>query len=355
MKKETVALSIIIPIYNCEKYLKKCVKSVLQQEPNKCEIILINDGSTDNSLKICNQLEKEYSNIRVYSQTNSGVSAARNLGLTHANGKYVTFMDSDDYIGSGYFAEFQKLINAETYDLINFGFFSEVEDKRGNIISQDKINFSKKKYNSINELRKDLVKLWDAHMLYNVWNKIYLKSIIDKNYIRFPKKNFGEDMEFNALYLSKINRLYNSEKCYYHYIKERQGSLTQKYNKNLFEIRKREYYFFNNYFEKNNIRYQDYIEFSSRRFIERVVGCIENTCSSKEINLLIKMKITKKIVSDPLTRDTVKIARPKSKKMKILLIPIKMRCSFASFIMGNIIGMIRHNSPSLFNKLKNRR
>lgn len=355
MTSKNIFISVIIPVYNCENYIENCVESILTQKGKDYEVILINDGSTDNSSNICKSIQKKCNNVFLYEQKNKGVSSARNLGIKKAKGKYITFIDSDDYIDSNYFEEVHRIIKNDNPELINFGFVSEIQNEKGKILSQDNINFKEKKYSSYNQIKEDLVELWDKHMLYNIWNKIYLKNIISENKIEFPKKNFGEDMEFNILYLEKINSFYNSEKCFYHYIKERKGSLTQKYNNDLFEIRKNEFYYFNNYFEKNKIKHDDYIEFSSRRFIERVVGCIENICSCNELTTFYKISQIKKIINDDVTRDTLKKTKPHSKKMKIILLPLRIKNTLMTYIMCKLIGIVRNLSPSIFNKLKNKR
>lgn len=351
MKKKNL-FSIIIPIYNCEKYLDRMLTSILNQTYQIFEIILIDDGSTDNSSVICDRYSKKFSNIFTIHKKNEGVSKARNEGINKSSGKYICFFDCDDYIDNGYLEYANNIFNNNNIELLISGFYSEIETKKGN--SFDEIKSIEKCYNNKKELKKDLVFLWDKHMLYNVWNKVYLSKIIKENNIRFPNYDFGEDMYFNQEYLSKINKLYNSDKCFYHYIKERDNSLTSKYNKDLFNIRVREYYDFNNYFKKEGIAYKDYIEFSSRRFIERVIGCIENICGSSNPRKIKKQNI-KSIINNKLIDETIKNAKLKSIKMKILIIPLKIKSTELLYLMGTTIRKIRKLNPALFNKLKNKR
>ena len=93
-------ISVIVPIYNSEKYLKKCLDSLVSQTLKNIEILLINDGSSDNSLEICKNFERKYSNVKVFSHENKGVSYTRNVGLMNAKGAYITFLDADDYLSS---------------------------------------------------------------------------------------------------------------------------------------------------------------------------------------------------------------------------------------------------------------
>ncbi|CEN35893.1 glycosyltransferase family 2 protein [Capnocytophaga cynodegmi] len=116
-------LSIIIPIYNSERYLGGCIQSLFDQKipQDDFEIILINDGSSDQSLSVCHKLSKKYGNIKIISQINKGQSAARNVGFRKAKGKYIFFMDSDDHLKSGYLNHFLKVIEAKKLDFLGFG------------------------------------------------------------------------------------------------------------------------------------------------------------------------------------------------------------------------------------------
>ena len=350
-----IDFSIIIPIYNCEKYLDRCIISVLEQSYDNFELILLNDGSIDESLKICKEYAKKDKRIIVIDKKNSGVSDTRNEGIKHSKGKYICFLDSDDFIDKDYLKVSKSLLNKyPNVQLLNFGFFSEVATKNDGIKTSDAINTDFMHLKNKEEIRSHLIQLWDTHMLYNIWNKIYLKDIIINNKILFPNTYFGEDMEFNKHYLDYTNALINSDKCFYHYIREREGSVTKKYKDDIFKIRKNEFYSFNEYFEKNGLIKKEYYEFSCRRFIERVLGCIENVFCSK-YSLKEKYKIIKNIVNDETTRETVKYAKPKSKKMKIALLPLKYRLVVVTMINGKIFHIVKHNFPSVFNSLKNKR
>lgn len=358
MKKNTVenyeiVFSIIVPIYNCGKFLNKMLDSVLNQTYENFELILVDDGSKDNSYSICQEYEKKDDRITLIHKENTGVSDTRNVGVSIANGKYICFFDADDYVEKDYFESiinmFKKYPNVE---FINTGFYSEVH--QGEKIFSDIINYNDVFYENQEAIRKDLVILWDKHMLYNPVNKVYLKSIIDKNDLRFPSYNFGEDMDFNMNYLLCVNNFYNSSKCFYHYIREREGASTEKYNENLLQIRENEFYKFNEYFKKWKIDYKDYIEFSSRRYIERALGCAENAFRGGLNKKQIKNEL-KKILDSKVTKESIKHVKPKSKKIKILIIPIKLDNVFLFYRTISFVNLFRTKFPGLFNKIKNNR
>lgn len=352
MKKK---LSVIVPIYNAEKYLNKCLDSIINQKYDDYELILIDDGSKDQSPKIIDEYKKKYNNIKVFHKKNAGVSAARNDGIRLANGKYITFIDCDDYISNDYFVSIMNFLKENpNIDLYNFGFYSEVENSNGIITSVDKINYKTILLKNKKEIKEKLVELYDNTMLYNPVNKVYSRELIEKYKIVFPDYNWGEDVEFNRRYLNHINTFFNSNMCLYHYVRERDTSITKRYKCNLFDTRVKEFYEFNEYFEKWNIDKKEYYEFSCRRYIERILGCIENEfCSDNKLK--IKYKNIKKMIKHDTTRTTIKNVKPKSKKMLILIIPIKIKSTFLAFIIGYILHFVKNKMPSLFNKLKNSR
>lgn len=119
-------LSIIIPVYNAEKFLAECVQSIFEQNipQENFEVILINDGSTDSSLEICQKLTQRHKNIRVLNQKNKGQSIARNVGMTASKGEYIFFIDSDDYIKSGYLNSFLSIVEKKDLDFLGFGTYN---------------------------------------------------------------------------------------------------------------------------------------------------------------------------------------------------------------------------------------
>jgi len=346
-------ISVIISVYNCENYINRLINSVLSQTYKNFEIIILNDGSTDNTLAILKQFND--SGLRIIDKKNTGVSDTRNQGIELVNGDFICFLDADDYLENNYFQEIDEILKKNpNIELINFGFYSDVENYKLEMISSDKINYIEKKYNSHQEIKDDFVNLWDNTMLYNIWNKVYRTKIIKEKNIKFPNYNWGEDVEFNRLYLNEIKELYNSNKAFYHYVREREGAVTKKYKSQLFEIRKKEFREFNDYFDLWDISKTEYYEFSCRRFIERLLGCIENVYCSN-LNFRDRYSEIKSFITDPITREALKYAKPKSKKIMIMLIPIKFKSKILTMIMGKFFHLVKTKFPSIFNQLKNRR
>ena len=215
--------SIIIPVYNVEKYLNQCVDSVLVQDFTDYEIILVDDGSTDNSPTICDKYAEKYAQIKVIHKTNGGLSDARNFGIKEAQGDYLIFLDSDDFwVGKRILLEINDLIKEKDPDLIITGYtlyFSEKNKKLS-------IDFS-----LVKELSTDFVK--DSYYLVsnNIYeflacNKIVKRKILIDNDIFFPKGKFSEDMPWNYQLIDYIKKYTIYRSCFYHYRQNREGQIT---------------------------------------------------------------------------------------------------------------------------------
>lgn len=349
-------ISVIMPTYNMEKYIEKAVNSVLNQEYKNFELIIIDDLSNDMTIDICRQYASSNSSIVFLEKnTNTGVSDTRNIGLSMAKGEYIYFMDSDDYIEPNMFKDFMDIMKNKQPDFITTGYFSEV-DSSSNKNLVDKIYTKERFYNNKDEIKEDFIEMWEKHIYYTIGNKLYLKEIIDKNQIRFIPGDWGEDLNFNRDYLMHVDKLYNTSKCYYHYVRERSGASTKKYNEGLFKVRLKENREFAQYFDKYGISKEQSESFIAKRYIERTLGCIENLFHVEcKLSFKEKYKHTKEIINHEETKKYIKIFKPNSKKIAIMLIPYKLHMYLLAMMMGKVLSYIKRKFPDIFNKLKNRR
>lgn len=220
--------SVIIPVYNVEKYINRCLKSILSQRYDDLEIIVIDNGSTDSSGSICDTYASEYSNISVYHIENHGVGSARNFGLSKARGEFIYFVDSDDYLVGNLFAEFEDKLTPD-FDLLVFSYYNSFEQEMTEKNRTKKIlpyNGSYDKYD-FSKIFKDL---FLSDMLYTVWNKFYRREFLIENNISFEKYELGEDVRFNLNAYRNVNKVYISQDSYYVYVIGRKGSAMSSYN-----------------------------------------------------------------------------------------------------------------------------
>ncbi len=173
-------ISVIVPVYNVEKYIRKCLESLVKQTLKEIEIIIVDDGSTDNSVQIINEYMQNNENIKYYKKENGGLSDARNYGMQFATGKYIAFLDSDDYIDVTTYEKMYEKAKKEDSDIVECNFYWNYGRK------------NKKDIGEIYDNRKQMIE--KARVV--AWNKLYKKELLEKTKLKFPKGLRYEDVEF---------------------------------------------------------------------------------------------------------------------------------------------------------------
>lgn len=214
-------VSVIIAAYNSEKYIEKCLDSIFNQTFKDFEVIVVNDGSTDQTKNICVRYAAEHNNMVLINQENGGLSNARNSGLNVCQGEYVAFSDSDDYVEINWLQTFMDAIGKEgTYDMIVQGLIINYNNY------EEKVSFPEKTYKG-----RDIINAYTTLKSRSIdgfmHNKIYKKNIINKNNLRFELK-LKEDLLFNFKYLYYVSSLVIIPSCCYHYVQHDFQSLIHK-------------------------------------------------------------------------------------------------------------------------------
>ena len=208
-------ISVIVPVYNVEKYLDRCLKSLLNQTMKDIEIIVVNDGSTDKSEEIINKYIDKFKYLK---KENGGLSSARNYGMKYANGEYIAFLDSDDYIEENMYQEMYNLAKKENADMVECDFLWEWENSK-------KIKYDKRrKYKNRNEMMKKPRSV--------VWNKIIKRKIIQENKINFPEGIIYEDLQFFYKIIPYIKKISYSNKYFVHYTQRKNSISNNQTEKN---------------------------------------------------------------------------------------------------------------------------
>jgi glycosyltransferase involved in cell wall biosynthesis len=201
-------ITIIIPLYNTEKYIYDCVLSVIEQEYKNIEIIVINDGSTDNSVNKIKHFLVEDKRLKIIEIENAGVSNARNVGVNNANGTYIVFIDADDYITKDYISYMYNLASLSSSELIiSLEYYKDINDTQVN---------------------KEIIEIWDRkkcteYLLYpkitvGCWNKMYKLDFLKKNNIKFQKELFfGEGLRFITDVSQRVNNICVGNRKVYYY------------------------------------------------------------------------------------------------------------------------------------------
>ncbi len=215
MSQEKALISVIIPVYKVEKYVERCIQSVINQTYENLQIILVDDGSPDNCGKICDEYAKKDHRIEVIHKSNGGLSDARNKGLEIAKGEYIGFVDSDDYIEADMYEVLYNLLKQYNADVSICNFYT---------VSQGKISI-KNADNGINEYNRiEILKeiLLDRNIQSYAWNKLYKKELFDE--IKYPIGKKYEDIGTTFFLLEKCNKVVVTGKSEYYYI-NRQDSI----------------------------------------------------------------------------------------------------------------------------------
>lgn len=217
-------ISVIIPVYKCEKYIEKCVLSVLDGGMENIEILLVEDGSPDGSGTVCDRICEKYEKIKVFHKENGGPSSARNLGIDKAKGKYLCFVDSDDFLEeNALFNMFQKA-EKESAEISIFGLIIDVEGSKSYNVSDGTYILNEENKNSHFESLKDKC------LLDSCCNKLYLTEFVKNSGILMPEGEYFEDTYFNLMLWQKFSKCAVFEDCYYHYLQRSNESITKRFN-----------------------------------------------------------------------------------------------------------------------------
>lgn len=227
MKNQETLISVIVPIYNTEKYLNKCISSIINQTYRNLEIILVEDGSTDDSYNICKSYQKKDNRIKLIHISNGGVSNARNIGIQHCNGEYISFVDSDDFIDETYIEYLYMLIN---------------KYKTKMSIAQHRIIYNNKCYRDFGKVGDEIINAKTAikRMLYfdiidtSTWGKLYHKTLFEN--IKFPTNYNYEDIATTYSFFINSNQIAVGYLSKYNYIVNKNSIINSKFNIKKFDL-----------------------------------------------------------------------------------------------------------------------
>lgn len=265
-----VELSIILPVYNVYKYLNRSVQSIISQTFKNYELILVDDGSTDGSGELCDDLATKDNRIRVIHKKNGGLSSARNAGLNAANGEYIFWVDSDDWIADGALTTIINAIQEEKPDILKFGYYRSSDTVVSFVSSVDAgIYINERKEVMLEKAFEDVAKFG-----FTAWSHAYKKEFLSKNGLEFvsERKVGSEDFLYNFQAYILAEKIFVIPNCLYYY-DLRMGSLSQHYRPNIYQLFTQLYielekWLSHNGFEK---RYKHQV---AKFYVGRMYGCI---------------------------------------------------------------------------------
>ena len=216
-----IKVSVIVPVYNVEKYLEKCLDSLASQTLKELEVIIVNDGSPDNSEKIIDKYVKKYQNFYGYKKKNGGLSSARNYGIKYAKGEYIAFLDSDDYVRNDMYLKMYDKAVSDNFDMVVCDVNYVFDDKEYVVTSNIKTDTTNNK--------KTMKNIYPA-----AWNKIFKKELLTKNDVYFKEGVWFEDVEFIYRLLPYVKNIGVVHEPFNQYV-QREGSITNTVNKKIYD------------------------------------------------------------------------------------------------------------------------
>lgn len=265
-------VTVAIAAYNVEKYLNTGIQYILDQTYKNIEIILVDDGSTDATPKLCDILAEKDSRIHVFHKENGGLGSARNVGIDQAKGKYLYFFDVDDSLEKDFIADSVKIAEEKKVDLIIFSYWAKFSDE----ITEEEIKIQEQEIHSNEELKKIYIQelLWLKHGNGFAWNKFYNISFLKKYKFHFGNQRIQQDEPFNMQLYPKLENVYLCSRAYYHYVLYVNSNAGSRYILNKENVIKDVYSKFMKFYRTWNIDDEKVLEYIRTRFVKGMFGVI---------------------------------------------------------------------------------
>ena len=348
-------VSIIIPCYNIESYIEKCLKSIIDQTEKNIEIICVNDGSKDNTLAILQKYEQVDNRIRIINKKNGGVASARNVGIKEANGEYIMFVDGDDYIDENMVEQLYVNAKKNNIDIIKCNRY-DVYPKSKKIIKRRPLWEENKiiEKDSFNE--KIYMDFFKRAKLGVVWMTLIRNEIIKENDICFNEKMcVDEDVVFSFQVFLKAKRFMYLKDSYYYYVRHGEGLSARgvKLEKRI-ESRKEHIKFLKNVIKLCKIQNEEEVLKEKIAFVG-VYTALQTSRMNKNITFFKRYNIFKSILTDDVFKMNIKTSQGKNLIIteKILLFLVKANLYRIAYLYGIICNLIIDTFRPIIEKIRN--
>ncbi len=330
-----VKISVIIPVYNSEKTVANSVNSVLAQTFADFEIILINDGSTDNSLSVCESIANSDKRISLYSFDNHGAAFCRNFGIGVATGDYLTFVDSDDRIDSGAFSYMIEVAEKNTADIVMCGYILENGDRSKIVSAKDGFYIG-------DEINSRMIEIKSKNLIDCACNKLYRREFIENSGVKLPENEIFEDTDFNLRLLEHSPRFVICDVAFYHYILH-MGSTTRRFNpQKLATVKQRA-----KLLKRTTRGIDKYCDFY---FVKSVFSAFIDAFLSLKKNEIYK--IIKSEINNSEFRNAAKNASHSGLSSKIITVVANTKNTFLVFVFCRLSYIFKYKFQKLFMKVK---
>lgn len=340
-------ISVITPVYKVEKYLRKCIDSILNQTFEDFELFIVDDGSPDLCGKIADEYAKKDSRVHVIHKENGGAPSARNAGIREATGEFLYFPDSDDWIEEGYLQELYDIAIKTNAQLVISGYTMEYNEN--NSIRSYRVSMPEQNYYSRQLVRNNLHNYFDNMMMAVPWNKLYKADYIHEHALEFPDLKW-DDLHFNMEVIMDIERVAISSAAGYHFFRSRAGSeTTYVFDGMLYKKRKEQFEHILKVYNYWGVTDKNILSVIYGYYASRLVQCIQEIAISGCEDTREQIY---KIIDEPLSVKAFRIGKINSRLLRMSAIPMKKKNVNGCLIVGKTIGFVKIHMSHLFNMLK---
>ncbi|MGI6238477.1 MAG: glycosyltransferase family 2 protein [Christensenellales bacterium] len=345
-------ISIIIPAYNVADCLPKALDSALAQTHADFELIVVNDGSTDATGAVCDAYANADARVSVIHQQNAGAPAARNAAIERATGKYLYFMDGDDWAEPEMLGDMYARIEETGADLLITGYYIDTHHGKSGCAREVK-SHPDALYTDAQAFRHAATALFDENLLYTPWNKLYRASRVHALGIRFRPTKW-DDFPFNIDYIRDVSRVAVDARAYYHFTRGLRDTETSTYFAGMFEKREEEHRALIDLYAHWGLAGDaEAEEFLARRYIERVLGVLENVvCRDSPLSGREKRAEMARILCSEHVGWSLARAKPRGLHTGVLMRVLRAGRILPIYAMSGAISAVKSHCPRAFTAFK---
>lgn len=356
--REDCYFSVVMPVYNVEKYLSQAIESVLNQTYGNFELLLIDDCSPDRSPAMCDAYGKKDGRIHVvHLEKNAGVSNARNVGMDMAKGKYLFFMDSDDYIDYDLFEHIYQAIKKNPAEITFFGMTEEHFDSKGEFLESIVFQVPTQFFSKQKKLRRYMIELEKATLYGYACNKFYDLTYLRKLRLRYKEYALNEDILFNVAYCMDIERMNVLAIPGYHYRKIMDdSSRSSKFVKNYFELHEKRVQVILDQYKYWGMCGRKIRRDLAAIYTRYILSALQRNCDPRsEMAIEQRKQWLKELYKQKLFNEVIPYGKPESHVVKLFHFCLKKKWVGINLIFGRVIYMVKTYCPKIFSIVQKNR
>ncbi|MBS4981627.1 MAG: glycosyltransferase family 2 protein [Lachnospiraceae bacterium] len=350
--------SIVMPVYNVEKYIEKAIESVQSQTFTEWELIVVNDCTKDDSAVKAQRLAETDERIRlIHHQKNQGLSAARNTGEREASGQYIWFMDPDDYVEEDLLQKVYESLKKNKAKLVVFGLVEEYFDENGQFSYSHEIVPKECLYDTKSELRREIIHLEQATLYGYAWNKIYQLDYLRGLSLHYENVKLIEDILFNVKYCMDIDSMNMLAIPAYHYQKRLDNSLTNKFVPDYYALHKKRIQLLFEQYQYWNMCTDQVKSILGSLYGRYIFSALQRNCDVKSgMSAKDRRQWCREVFKSELFQKLIPYGRAKDgRALQILLFVLRRKNVMACTALGRIIYDIKSKNPMTYSKLRSER